>query len=444
MRSWPVIAALVLVAGCGNAALRAAERGDNAKLRAEIADKQRSGTLTNGEAADLARAVAEHEITSAKTEKDALARLDETRACARELDDAFEERMKTRDGAGAEAALLRLESGKLGTGSARAWLDDADDRWRAVATRTLRESDDRQRREKAILDPSPRVRRGAIRASAQAKDAADIDLLFETARVDPDLLLRNEALRAISSILRGDAGHDRAAEIAVRLRDLWTSGDDPLKEDIAVAWGLAPVFESGGREALRVAIAGGKGPGAIAAAGVVVRSVKDTDLVASGTALLARTITDGSRRDRLHALVVSRLEGPVLEAARKAAHDDDLEVRVPVLARLLGSKPDREAARADLFKLAGYGVKGSPGPSDDARSIEAAARARLALASAGELRIQAWIEQDLEAPQPQRKAWAAAALAALGREARAAPLLADPDPSIRTRAACTMLVAARH
>jgi hypothetical protein len=39
---------------------------------------------------------------------------------------------------------------------------------------------------------------------------------------------------------------------------------------------------------------------------------------------------------------------------------------------------------------------------------------------------------------------AASALAALGRSARAALLLADPDVSVRTRAACTMLVASRR
>jgi hypothetical protein len=435
----------VATAACGNAALRAAERGDSGALRAEIAQKHERGALSNSEATSLARAVAEHEIATAKDEDTALARLRETKACAAELDDALEERMKKRDGAGAEAALVRLEDGKLGDGTAREWLGDADDRWRAVGTRTLHRDQDRQRRQAAMLDPSPRVRRGAIRAAADANDPTDIDLLFETARVDPDLLLRNEALRSMSSVLRGDGGRARAGDVAVRLRDLWTAGDDAIKEDVAVAWGLAPVFESGGREALRVAIASGTGPGAIAAAGVVVRSApKDNELMGSASALLARTITDGSRRDRLHALAVSRLDGEVLEAVRKVAHDDDRDAKVPALARLLASKPDREAAKAELITIAAYGVKGTPGSATDPRAIESAARARMALASAGELRIQAWIEQDLAAPEPARKSWAASALAALGRQARAAPLLADPDPSIRTRTACTMLVASRH
>jgi hypothetical protein len=297
-----------------------------------------------------------------------------------------------------------------------------------------------------MLDPSPHVRRAAIRAAAAAEDPRDLDLLFETSRVDPDLLLRNEALRAMSAIVRSDAGKARAGELALRLRDLWNVGDDAIKEDIAVAWGLAPVFQNGGREALRSAINGAKGPGAIAAAGVVMRNAPhDAEIAGSASGLLAATILDGSRRDRLHALVLTpAAPGTILEAMRKVAKDEDRDVKVAALSRLLLSKPDRDAAKAELLTIAGYGVKGYPGPIDDPRASEEAVRARYALASAGELRIQAWVEADLASPGRERKASAASALAAMGRAARAAPLLADPDPSIRTRVACTMLMASRH
>jgi hypothetical protein len=444
----PAAAALLLAAlsSCASAAMRAAEQGDLAQLRAALADKHAKGKLSNGEAAELARAVAEHEITSAKDEKIALERLRDARACTVELDDALEARMTSHDGAGAEAALARLEAGELSEGAARRWLDDPDDRWRAVGARTLRRTDDRARRRAALLDPSPRVRRSAIRAAASARDEGDLEPLFETARVDPEPMLRSEAIRSMSAILRrlGDEGRGRAADLAVRLRDVWSAGDDATKEDVAVAWGLAPVFEDGGREALRVAIAGGRGPGAIAAAGVVLRSARgDAELATSASALLARTIADGSRRDRLHALAVARLDGVVLDAVREAGRDDDLEVRVPALAALLVSAPDREAAKKALFTIAGYGVKGA-GPADDARALEHAVAARHALAAAGELRVQAWLEDDLAAASPRRKLSAASALAALGRPARAAPLLVDPDPAVRTRAACTIVMASRR
>jgi hypothetical protein len=429
---------------CGSSAYRAAESGDSARLRSEVAGKHQRGQVSNAEATGLARAVATRELTASKDEAAAVSRVRESRACALELDDALEERSKMHDGAGAEAALARLEDGKLSEGSARDFLSDADDRWRAVGTRTLHREDDRATRQQAFLDPSPRVRRSAIRAAGQAKDLTDLDILFETARVDPELLLRNEAMRAMSQILRGEGGKARAAEHVTRLRDLWIAGDDALKEDVAVAWALSPVFENGGREALRVEIATGKGPGAIAAAGVVLRTAsKDAELSSSASALLSRVIAEGSRRDRIHAIALSRTAGPELEALRKAAKEEDRDVRVPALARLLDSKPDHDAAVRDLVNIAGQGVSGGPASQDD-RTREAAARARFALASAGDLRIQAWIEQDLVAPEANRRLGAAQALAALGRPARAVMLLADPDASVRTRAACTMLVASRR
>jgi hypothetical protein len=440
------VLASLSVLSCGSSAYRAAERGDAARLRAEVAGKHERGKLSNGEAACLARAVATRELVTAKDDATATSRVRESRACAAELDDALEERMKKHDGAGAEAALARLEDGRLSDGDARDYLGDGDDRWRAVGTRTLHRDDDRKLRQQAILDPSPRVRRSAIRAAGQAKDVGDLDLLFETARVDPELLLRNEALRAMSQILRADGAKARAAEHANRLRDLWTSGDDAIREDVAVAWALSPVFENGGREALRVEVASGKGPGAIAAAGVILRAAsKDAELAASASALLSRTIAEGSRRDRLHALALARPVGPELEAIRKAAKEEDFDVRVPALARLLDSKPDHDAAMKDLEAIAGQGVTTKAGPpSEDARIREASSRARFALAQAGDLRIQAWIEQDLAASEPTRRLGAASALAALGRPARAIMLLADPDASVRTRAACTMLVASRR
>jgi hypothetical protein len=438
-----VLATVTLVA-CASPAYRAAKEGDFARLKSEILEKHALGKLSNGEAACLAHAVASREIALAKDEASALARVRETGGCAGELDDAFEERMKHRDGAGAEAALARLEGGNLGEGEARAWLGDADDRWRAVAVRTLHREEDQKARRAAILDPSPRVRRSAIRAASRANDVGDLDLLFDTARLDPEPLLRNEALRAMSAIVRGAEDRPRAAELATRLRDLWTSGDDAIREDIAVAWALAPVFEGGGREALRVQIAKGAGPGAIAAAGVVQRTAStDAELARSSAALLTRSITDGSLRDRLHAIAIARVDGTQMEALRKAAREEDRDVRVPAYARLLESNVDHDAAVRELEAVASRGTKAGE-KLDDERSRAQTTRARLALASAGDLRIQTWIEEDLTAPEPQRRLSAASSLAALGRSARAALLLADPDVSVRTRAACTMITGARR
>jgi hypothetical protein len=57
--------------------------------------------------------------------------------------------------------------------------------------------------------------------------------------------------------------------------------------------------------------------------------------------------------------------------------------------------------------------------------------------------VQAWIETDLVAHDVATRLAAATALAALGRAARAASLLADAEPGVRTRAACTVLLGVR-
>src|SRR5262249_36445352 len=105
-------------AACGaSGAMRAAERGDRAALKAEIASREKAGSLSNAEAAKLARAVASRELAQAKD--DAASRVRELRACANDVDDALAARMKTHDAAGAEAALARLDAGTLDAGDVR-------------------------------------------------------------------------------------------------------------------------------------------------------------------------------------------------------------------------------------------------------------------------------------------------------------------------------------
>ena len=89
--------------------MRAAKEGDYAALKSEIARRHQAGSISNGEAADLARAVASRELRAAKPE-DALARIRETRSCAGDLDDALADRQKLRDRASGEAAMIRLET----------------------------------------------------------------------------------------------------------------------------------------------------------------------------------------------------------------------------------------------------------------------------------------------------------------------------------------------
>jgi HEAT repeat protein len=148
--------------------------------------------------------------------------------------------------------------------------------------------------------------------------------------------------------------------------------------------------------------------------------------------VLARTIDGGSRAEKLQALAEAPLDArttqPLLPHFEQASTDGDLEVRVSALSRLA----ERGTASA-VAQLEALAQPGSP----------VASRARFALAETGDRRIQAWIEQDLVAEQPESRVLAANALATLGLAARAAPLLADSDASVRLRAACTIVAAAR-
>jgi hypothetical protein len=428
------IASLGAATGCASGGLagatRAAERGDLAALRTEITSRGARGSLSNDDAAALARAVATHDVRVAPKEE-ARARVREIRSCASDLDDLLSERMKTHDAAGAEAALTRVEDGRLDAGDARRFASDADDRWRAVGARALTRDEDVAARQKALVDPAPEVRRSAARAAAEAKAAGDFDLLAESTRLDPDPMVRTLAGRALAQT--------GGARVVARLRDLWVNADDPLREDIARAWATPGLFDAGGREELRVLLSQGHGSpaidGAAALLGAGARAghAPDRELDASARALLSRTIEAGSERDRLHAIAIAPLDGVILASIRAASRDADVQVAASALARLTESAPDRAASITALEALAGQ---------KDRSAV--ASRARLALATAGDLRVQAWLEADLAAPEPSARLSAADALAALGRSARAAPLLVDPDASVRVRAACTLITGARR
>jgi hypothetical protein len=260
-------------------------------------------------------------------------------------------------------------------------------------------------------------------------DASDVPALAEMARLDPDLLARTGAVRALAEQQAG-------GDVANRLRDLWTAADEPLREDIAMAWTEPAIFHAGGREALRLVVGGKESPGAIeAAAALELVWPDDAELRALASALVVRGIEDGPTGTRLHAIAVARLDGDTdsVKAIEEAADDDDEAVQVAALARMLDVPADRARATTALRLVAGH-----------ERTGENASRALMALAGAGDLAVQQWIEDDLAAKDPYERLSAATALAALGRPARAAPLLADADPMVRARAACTLVMATRR
>jgi HEAT repeat protein len=410
---------VALLTACGSSpAMRAAERGDRVALGVAAHD------LTNHQVASLALVVADRELRAAPA-PEAAARIRDAWACAHELDGALAERMKVHDEAGAAAALARLDGQGLSLEDARTYVGDADARWRAVGVRSLVRSGDRPARVQALLDPDPAVRRSAARAAHDATDPADLEALADVARVDPELIVRTEAVRAIAVL--SPLPHDEAANI---LRDLWPSADEGLREDIALAWARPAVWAAGGREALGAIVASAHGPGVIEGAAAVLRHADaDGDVALAARAQLQRALEQGPRGERLQAIAEAPIDRPELrQAIAHLTEDDDLEIRVAALARLAEVDP---GAWSKLEALAQPGSK-------------VATRARIALAAAGDRHVQAWLEQDLKSERSSDRLVAGSALVSLKLAARAAPLLADVDPSVRVRAACTILVAARR
>lgn len=412
------------VACASSAAVRAVERGDRVALAEAIAARERKGDLSNRDAARLAKTVAEHELRES-TGAEAVDRVRDSSPCARELDGALADRMALRDAAGAHAALARIEGGGLAAGRVGALSSGDDPEWRAVLARGFVRAGDQEARRQALLDPDPLVRREAARAAQAARDGADVDALAEAARLDPEPIVRTESVRALASL-----GGGRAPIVVERLRDLWGSADDGLREDIARAWSRSPLWEGGGRGALLLLVASNHGPAAIEGAVAVLRARgADAEVADASLAQVERAIEAGARGTRIQALAQAPLDrSELLDAVRRASASDDREIRVAALGRLAGAgEPGAVGA------LEGLAAVGSP----------VAPRARRALAMAGDRRVQSWIEEDLEAAQPDRRLAAAMELAALGVAARGAPLLADADARVRTRAACTLIMAVR-
>ncbi len=418
--------ALPFLAACASSpAMTAASRGDRAALAGDMAARERRGDLSNAEAAALAKAVAAYEIRVASG-ADAADRIYDAWPCAHELDDSLAVRMATHDDAGATAALARIDGGGLDLDEARDYADDTSPRWRAVGVRALVRRKDRDARLRALVDPLPLVRRQAARASRGAQALEDLPLLAEVARVDPEPLVRNDAVRAMAVLPAAPEG--RTAQL---LRDLWAAGDAGLREDVALAWASPPVWNAGGREALRVLVSTAHGSAAVeAAAAVLRRHEPGEEVTEDAAAQMVRAIEQGPRSTRLQALAAAPLgRADVRDAIRKAATEDDPEIVVSALARLAEGNDGQAIA-----KLEPLAQPGSP----------VAVRARFALASAGDRRIQAWLEQGLAAKDADERLAAAIALGALGSPGRAAPLLADSEARVRVRAACSILMAARR
>lgn len=412
----PLVLGLALAACAGPSALRPARSGDIAALRTALQDDLRAGRLTRSGVVDIAVELAEHELRSAK-DSEALRRVQQVRMCARHLEAPLRERSEGTDSAAPLAALALLEVGK---GDPDAWGDratDSDPAWRAVGIRTLTDIESGKHRRAAMADPDERVRLSAVRAAEDAADPGDVTSLLEVARLDPDSLVRVTAVRSL--------GLHGSEDTVLRLKDLYLSAPEPVRQEIVSAWSWPSMLEAGGRRELITVAETGKGFPAIIAGGILVRLAPDTR--GYGLSALMKQFDTGTARERALAITLAPLDDDaVRKAVQKEADSKDPEVRIAALSKLARDPKDGKASMDALGSIA-------------ASNTPAASRARAAMARLGDARVTTLLLRDAQSKEPAPRKDAVRGLVDLGDIARAALFLADDDAGVRMLTVCEIL-----
>jgi hypothetical protein len=419
---WTGVLAALSGFGCARPrSVKTAAGGDLVGLKAAIAQERASGKLDKKRVTEVAKAVAEREIRHA-TDLDALARIDEARACWRPLSDALEERARRSDDSGAAATLALLDgrSNRPGDGDAllRKHEKSQSPLWRAVSARGAVGTKLGEARRKFYIDPDERVRLAALRAALESPDPADGAPLLEAARLDPNPVAQAIAARA--------AGGIASAEIVVALRDRYATADEGLRQSIVGAWGRPALAKAGGQRQLVAVAEKERGAAAIEAGALLVQTGSDAEARGAGRRALLLGIREGLSRDRILAIGHAPMaERDMMEAVNKAAGDVDVSVKVAALTRLSEVAETRTKAWSELRRLADKGARD----------------ALFALARAGDAGAAEGVVKELSSTDPEARLRAMNVLVAAGRFASAADLLADAHAGVRMRASCAVLSA---
>lgn len=411
----PVTLALLTgaLASCAAFSTSRSPADPSSDVRAAVAEETARATLTFEDVRSLAEIVLHEEIRSATGEA-ALKRIEAARPCASTAESALRARAKVHDPAGAAALIALHEADLSGRGELSRHLEAPDAAFRAAGARSLTRAQDGALRRKWMADPDERIRKQALRAALHAVDPEDRAPLLEAARLDPSPALREMATRA--------AGAIGGEEVVRGLADLWSQADEAGRRAIVEAWGMPNAAKAGGVARLLRVLETESGSPAILAAATLVRS-GGVDRGA-GIAALSRAMREGSPRNRVLAIRLAPVESSeILLRLREVAEDPDTTVRVAALSKLTASPQDRATS---LDALASLGEEGL-GLADEA------------LARSGDPRAIPRLVPHLSAEDPAVRARAAGGLIDAGEFRRAAELLGDADPSVRTEVACRLL-----
>ena len=413
--SWLI--ALLFVACAPQGAVKTALHGDLNALRTAIDRENAEGKLERGRVVDIAEAVAEREVMSS-TGPAGARRIRLMRGCSKPLTEVLEARAEKLDDGGAEAAQVLLAAHEDNGKSAFAQhAQSGSGAWRAVAARAATRPETMARRREFFVDVDERVRRAAFEAALEAPTELDLDVLLESARLDPDPLSRSLAARGVGAI-----GGERAV---LALLDRWDRADEDTRLAIVEAWAQPKSYTAGGEKELIKVAESGTDLTALAAADALLRNASQHTM--SSITLLARAIAQGSSDERRLAIRTAPIsDREVVRVVKEAAKDSDAEVRVMALARLLEVPDERAAAQKELGKL-GQGKDNT------------AEQARAALAAMGDQSVKPALQAAVKSASPGDRRVAALGLIRLGDYASAARVLADEDATTRASLACTIL-----
>lgn len=408
-----LLASLTLSLGCAAVpGIDHARNGHFAEFRkAERSSKQ---DYSKGQLRRLARAVLSGEVKRASDREDRpfVASLVD---CGRPVARALRSRSQQDDGVGAEAAMVLLESGRLGD-RPKKYATDQDGGRRALAARASKRRGAARRA--FFVDPDERVRRAALRAALDAQDAADASNLLEVARLDPDGTSRQVAIFALANF----GGND----LVEALWDRFEGADESLRRTIVEAWGKQDLYRSGGQERLARVIAQRHGLASVEAAAILSRdpqvSVKN-----SGLTRLLRFSREGSSKERIQAISsLSLADEGVVPLLLELSEDDATEVALAANARLLDSPSKQKAAEKRLLAAA---------KEENPHAVTA----RAWLAAAGRKSVHALLLKQAKSKDGQHRLAAAKGLLQLQASSELIPLLADPVPEVRRTLACEVL-----
>ncbi|GAC1352309.1 MAG: hypothetical protein NVSMB1_13910 [Polyangiales bacterium] len=428
---------MLTMVGCSAGSLmRHASTGDFASLKIDLDAYAKRGNLDEGSLRDVARAILEHDLRRYSGDRGP-SRVSALAACAGPLRATLRAMADspTEDNAVASAAAQVLVDANLLNIDAftAAHRDDPHEGWRAVATRGLIDAKEGELRSRRAQDDDRAVRRAAVGAAGDAGCASDFPLLLTSARKDPEVMVRVDAVRALSRLAERLQGDAPRADLVDRLNDLFASGDDPLRFAVSRAWGSKFLYPYGGQARLEDAVRKLDGHVAIEAASALMNAGS-----VEGELSLDKLARNGEPAVRAHALRILDPARPrhldaldhAVESGANFGGQHDVSAR-EIAAEALLRAPTRSARAIAALKALATRV--------DAVGIDAA----IALANASIEPPGDRLQVALRASSTARFR-AATALVRIGRAADLREFMVSDDLDVRAFAACAILSVPRR